>query len=315
MTRPVILLMGYPAAGKSTVAKEYEEQGYIILNRDQAGGKVLDLLPRFKTLVGKGRKVLLDNTFPTIQSRKPFVDAAGALNKPIICIWLKSTIEQAQFNACRRLIERFGKLPTPAEIKAANDPNIYPPIVLFKYRKELEPPKKSEGFAEVRTRDFTLTLPPAYKNGAIIFDYDGTLRETKSGAKWPTVPDDVVLLPGRKNISGLLKQDSLWAENLLAASNQSGIAKGEYSEDDARACFDRTNELLGVDIDYLFCPHSVPPISCWCRKPMPGLSVHFIEKYKLDPSKCLVVGDMTTDKTFAQRSGMEFAWAKDFFQK
>ena len=44
-----------------------------------------------------------------------------------------------------------------------------------------------------------------------------------------------------------------------------------------------------------------------------GLGVHFIHKYKLDPSKCIMVGDMTSDRTFAKRLGFQFEWAKDFF--
>lgn len=309
----VILLMGFPAAGKTTVATEYEQRGYIVLNRDQAGGKVFDLLLRFKALVEKGKKVLLDNTFPTAASRKPFIDAAEAAGKDIVCVWLKSTIEQAGFNACRRLVQRFGKLPSPAEIKARNCPNSYPPAVLFKYRKDFEAPKTSEGFSEVEARKFTLTLPPSYKNAAIIFDYDGTLRTTKSGAKWPTVPSDVMLLPGRKDHFPIMRDGSLWSENILGVSNQSGIAKGQYTEDDARACFDQTNKLLKADIDYLFCPHSVPPISCWCRKPMSGFGVVFIEKYKLDPKKVTMVGNQTTDKTFASRCGFEYMDVKEFF--
>ena len=80
-------------------------------------------------------------------------------------------------------------------------------------------------------------------------------------------------------------------------SNQSGIAKGELTVADAEACFQRTNELLGVEIEFLYCPHRVPPISCYCRKPQVGLAVQLIEKHKLDRSKTIFVGDMTTDKT------------------
>jgi histidinol phosphatase-like enzyme len=71
--------------------------------------------------------------------------------------------------------------------------------------------------------------------------------------------------------------------------------------------------LLGFDIDYLFCPHNSFPISCYCRKPMPGLGVALVEKYKLDPSQCIMVGDRTTDKTFASRSGFQFQHASKFF--
>ena len=78
-------------------------------------------------------------------------------------------------------------------------------------------------------------------------------------------------------------------------------------------CYEYTNELLDVPIDYAFCPHPAFPQVCYCRKPIPGLGVAFIEKYKLDPSKCTMVGDMTTDKTFAQRCGFQYRDAEEFF--
>jgi histidinol phosphatase-like enzyme len=52
---------------------------------------------------------------------------------------------------------------------------------------------------------------------------------------------------------------------------------------------------------------------CYCRKPQSALGVYFIEKYKLDPRKCVMVGDQTTDKTFAKRFGMEYVDEKEFF--
>ena len=47
--------------------------------------------------------------------------------------------------------------------------------------------------------------------------------------------------------------------------------------------------------------------------PAAGLSVHFIEKYQLDPAKVTMVGDMTSDKTFVARSGFQYVDAQDFF--
>ncbi len=314
--KSVTLVMGYPAAGKSSIAELKEaNENCVILNRDKAGGKVIDLLPKFSAKIKAGAKVLLDNTFPTAESRKPFIDVADLLGVKIHCFWLKTSIEDAQLNACLRMVRKHGKILTPEEIKQAKDPNMYPPAPLFKYRKQLEPPKLAEGFESINEIPFVRTWGPEYKSGAYIFDYDGTLRESKGTEHWPLKPSEVVILPGRRYLKDLKAGDAtLHHARLLGASNQSAIAKGNLSTEDARACFEKTNKLLGVDIDYEFCPHRVPPISCWCRKPMPGISAYFIEKYKLDPSKCLVVGDMTTDQTFAKRSGMGFEWAKDFFK-
>lgn len=79
-------------------------------------------------------------------------------------------------------------------------------------------------------------------------------------------------------------------------------------------CFQKTNELLGLEIDYKFCPHRAYPQVCYCRKPMPGLGVIFIEEYKLNPTKCIMVGDMKTDNTFADRCGFKYIPARHFFK-
>ena len=102
---------------------------------------------------------------------------------------------------------------------------------------------------------------------------------------------------------------------MLGASNQSGVAKGILTAADAEACFAETTKQLGVPFDEIFyCPHKVPPITCYCRKPNVGMGVELIYKYKLDPRKCTYVGDMKTDKTFAGRCGFKFVDQNDFFR-
>jgi len=91
------------------------------------------------------------------------------------------------------------------------------------------------------------------------------------------------------------------------------ISSKKLSMKQAIKCYEYTNELLDVPIDYTFCPHPAFPQICYCRKPMPGLGVEFIKKYKLDSSKCIMVGDMKIDKTFTQRRGFQFQDAEEFF--
>lgn len=38
MSKEIIIVMGYPASGKTVLAKEYETQGYYRVNRDELGG-------------------------------------------------------------------------------------------------------------------------------------------------------------------------------------------------------------------------------------------------------------------------------------
>lgn len=307
----VLMIMGYPASGKGTVAAPLVENGYVHLNRDAEGGKVVDLVPKMTNLLAAGKNVILDNTFPTAESRKPFIEAAKKIKAEIVCAWLQSTIEDAQFNACVRMIKRKGRLLDPSEHKKEKDPNLFPVAVLFAYRKAFQKPDMSEGFTRIEPIKFKRVPLAGHTNKAVILDYDGTLRITKSGGKYPLSPSDIEVFRDR---AGVLKEYQRKGYLLLGASNQSGISHGELTETQARQCFEYTNRELGMNIDYSFCPHQPAPISCYCRKPMCGLGVTFIMKYKLNTSDCVMVGDLTSDHTFASRCGFQYADHREFFK-
>jgi histidinol phosphatase-like enzyme len=75
----------------------------------------------------------------------------------------------------------------------------------------------------------------------------------------------------------------------------------------------RTIELVGAPLDIAYCPHPAGPPICWCRKPLPGLAVAFIEKFQLDPAQCLYVGAGAQDPGFARRLGFRYRNADEFF--
>ena len=79
------------------------------------------------------------------------------------------------------------------------------------------------------------------------------------------------------------------------------------------AVFARMQEQIGVAIDVLYCPHGGGPPVCWCRKPLPGLGVVFIQRYRLDPSQCIYVGSGAQDPGFARRLGFQYREADEFF--
>lgn len=309
----IVLVMGYPASGKSTWAAQ-RFPGHRRINRDSLGDRTLDeLAPLVERALDEGAPVVLDNTYATRASRAAVLDVARRRAVPAKAVWLDSCIEHAQYNAVERLVRKHGRLLSPEEIKKAGraDPNTFGPAPLFHYRKAFEAPTAAEGFSAVERVAFVRgAQPEGYTHRALLLDYDGTLRRTKSGDKYPLSPDDVEVLPGRAEV---LKRYAAEGYRLLGVSNQSGVSKGVLSEEIARACFARTNELLGVDIEVAFCPHSPTPISCWCRKPMPGIGVAFIEKHRLDRAQVVMVGDMTTDRTFAERVGVRFVDQAAFF--
>lgn len=308
----VKMVVGYPASGKSTITKGLAESGAVILNRDTEGGTIAALLPKMQALLVSGKDVVLDNLFATAETRKPFIELAQRHGVDISCVLMGTSIEDAQFNAVQRAIKLLGEFPTPEKIKSAKHPNIFPPLVLFKYKKDFQKPEVLEGFSKVEVVKFVRQENPEFTNKAVIVDYDGTLRECINGnGKYPVVKEQIEMKPNRKAVLQSYKDKGYL---LLGASNQSGIAKGELSYDKAVELFNYTNEQLGLDIEYRFCPHQSAPISCYCRKPQSGVGVEFILKHKLNRKQCIFVGDMTTDATFASRCGFQYVDQAEFFQ-
>ncbi|KKN58918.1 hypothetical protein LCGC14_0547200 [marine sediment metagenome] len=309
MSQEVVIIIGLAASGKSSLSQKYRDQNYVWLNRDNEGGTVASLVPKLEANLLLGHSVVLDNTLITAESRKQFIDICKAKKVPIKCIRMGTSKEDAQYNACTRMIKKYGKILSKEELKKVKSPNMFTASVIFAMAKKFEEPGLDEGFVSVVSFPFIRLLDPSYPNRALICDFDGTLRRTGSGDKYPRSPNDVVILRGRTR---KLKQFADEGYKLLGVSNQSGIAKGVLTKADCIACFKRTNKLLGHDIEYHFCPHSpVPP--CYCRKPQVGLAVLLIERHKLNPSQCLMVGDMTSDKTFARRAGFQYEDANEFF--
>lgn len=305
------MVVGYPASGKSTLTKQLVKDGAVSLNRDTEGGTIAGLLPKFEALLHQGKDVVLDNLFLTAEVRKPFIDMAKAHGADISCKVMGTSIEEAQFNVVQRAIGLIGKFPTPEAIKAAKHTNVFPPLVLFKYKKDFQKPDMSEGFSSVETIKFVRTENPEHTRKAVIVDYDGTLRECINGnGKYPVNQEQVEMKPRRREVLQSYKDMGYL---LLGVSNQSGIAKGELTYDKAVELFEYTNDQLGLPIEYQFCPHQSAPITCYCRKPMPGYGVDFILKHKLNRKECIFVGDLTTDETFAKRCGFQYADQAEFF--
>ena len=196
------------------------------------------------------------------------------------------------------------------EIRSAPEANTFPPIAQYRYRTLFEEPTLDEGFAEVRAIPFERRRPESATRRALLLDMDGTVRKTRTGRPFPVHPDEVELLPNRREVLARYLESGYL---LLGISNQSGVAAGTLTEEQAIACFDRTVELLGVPIDVRFCPHPSGAVTCWCRKPMPGMAVQLIEEYDLDPAQCVMVGDMETDRECAAAAGLRYEDAAGFF--
>ena len=148
----IVLVMGIQGAGKSRLAAEYVERGYVRLNRDEHGGSLRDVAAALdEALTAGSRKVVLDNTYLTRASRSHVVDTAARHGAPVRCVWIEIPLAYAQVNLVERLLGQFGALPSPEELEEASRsvPGVLTPTRQMRAFRELEPPADDEGFASV----------------------------------------------------------------------------------------------------------------------------------------------------------------------
>lgn len=105
---------------------------------------------------------------------------------------------------------------------------------------------------------------------------------------------------------------------LVVASNQSGVARGKFLEDDVRRVHEYVRSTLavqGVHIrGFVYCPHhpegEVPEyaIICDCRKPAAGLAKQ-VEAFlgPIDYAHSWTIGDKPVDVAFAKTLGARSA--------
>ena len=290
----IVLIMGLPGAGKSTAARAFVDEGYARLNRDVAGGSLRGLLPDLQKLVEVGRRrIVLDNTYMSRASRARVVQAAAHFGLPVRCMWIATSVEDAQVNAVSRIIGNHGRLLGPEEMKQAvkRDISAFAPGVQFRHQRELEPPDPAEGFSRIDVVAFERKQEETFTNKALIVWCDETLAN-----------HGPVLSKYR---------DEGWL--LLGLAWRPEVEAGGMTRQQVDADFARIHEQLGVSIEVLYCPHAAGPPKCWCRKPLPGLGVVFIQRHRLNPSQCIYVGSGAQDPVFARRLGFQYREAGEFF--
>ena len=92
------------------------------------------------------------------------------------------------------------------------------------------------------------------------------------------------------------------------------VEKEKLTAEDADATFARTVELLGLPVtEVCYCPHPAFPAGCFCRKPMPGIGVYLRRKYDLAADHLVMVGDMDSDRKFAETIGATYHDSDAFF--
>lgn len=129
---------------------------------------------------------------------------------------------------------------------------------------------------------------------AVFVDRDGTIVAERH---YLADPDGVELVPGALEALMDLKRAGYV---LVTVTNQSGIARGLYTEDDYHAVAWRLDEVLaegGLTIDRTeHCPHH-PDVTgpCACRKPATGMYLRAAGDLGIDLAGSYYIGDKVTD--------------------
>lgn len=145
-------------------------------------------------------------------------------------------------------------------------------------------------------------------NKAVFFDRDGTLNVDIA---YLHRPEDFIWIEGAKEAIKYVNDKGYLA---ILVTNQSGVARGYYPEEDVKAVYDWMNnelEQIGAHLDVLFyCPHhpegKIPAYTkvCNCRKPDTGMVDKACEAFSIDRSKSFFVGDSDKDMECAKGAGV-----------
>jgi D-glycero-D-manno-heptose 1,7-bisphosphate phosphatase len=137
----------------------------------------------------------------------------------------------------------------------------------------------------------------------VILDRDGVINYDSD--EYIKTLDEYIPLPGSLEAIARLNQAGY---TVVVATNQSGIARGYFSEDTLKQMHIKLENLLaqvGGKIDAIYyCPHG-PDDSCDCRKPKPGLLQQILQDYDEDVSRIPVIGDSLRDLEAALAVGAQ----------
>jgi D-glycero-D-manno-heptose 1,7-bisphosphate phosphatase len=141
----------------------------------------------------------------------------------------------------------------------------------------------------------------------IFIDRDGTLIEqVEFLASW----DHLHFVPGAAQAVAAANRAG---HPVVVATNQSGVARGYFTEAFVQATGVHLNELLapmGARLDgYYYCPHHVdgkPPytIDCPDRKPKPGMLLRAARELGLDLRGAYMIGDRNADMEVGAELGV-----------
>ncbi len=143
---------------------------------------------------------------------------------------------------------------------------------------------------------------------AAFIDRDGVINHERG---FVYRVEDFEFLPGAIEALRMLKEAGYL---LVVITNQSGIARGLYSEEDYLKLTAHMSQKLveaGAGIDaVLYCPHLPDAlvvryrVDCDCRKPLPGMLTRAVIELDIDVRASILVGDRVSDVEAGRAAGV-----------
>jgi D-glycero-D-manno-heptose 1,7-bisphosphate phosphatase len=137
---------------------------------------------------------------------------------------------------------------------------------------------------------------------AVFLDRDGVINEDRG---YVYKQSDFVF---KEYIFEFLQNCTAKNYLLFVVTNQSGIARGYYSEDEFLKLTDyMLKEFAAHDIKIAkvyYCPHA-PEANCQCRKPNPQMILDAQKEFDIDMSASYLIGDKPSDIEAGLKAGVK----------
>ena len=146
------------------------------------------------------------------------------------------------------------------------------------------------------------------RRAAVFLDRDGVLNHDKG---FINRPEEFQWISGAKDAVKYLNDLEYL---VIVVTNQSGVARGYFSEEDVQHLhrwIGRELRAHDAHIDaFYYCPHhpeaknAAYRMECPCRKPAPGMIQQAMREWPVEPSKSFLIGDQERDIQAAEAAGV-----------